>query len=117
MYTCICIFGGSLLLKEIRWLGDSKLIVSAFPNSVKEDLGFQLYELQNGRLPQNSRPMKSIGAGVFELKEQDHHGWYRVIYTLQIRNKIYVLHSFKKQSAKTSKTDLELAKKRLKFIL
>ena len=102
-------------IKEVLWLGDSKSVTSSFPLSVKEDLGFQLYELQKGRSPQKSRPMKSIGAGVFEFKEQDHQGWYRVIYTLQIKNKIYVLHSFKKQSAKTSKTDLELAKKRLKL--
>lgn len=104
-------------LKEVLWLGDSKLVVSTFPNAIKEDLGFQLYELQKGNQPQKSRPMKSIGVGVFELKEQDYQGWYRVIYTLQIKNKIYVLHSFKKQSAKTSKPDLELAKKRLKSIL
>ena len=60
--------------------------------------------------------MKSIGGGVFELKEQDHQGWYRVIYTIQVKGKVYVLHSFKKQSAKTSRTDLELAKNRLKQI-
>ncbi len=60
--------------------------------------------------------MKSIGAGVFELKEQDQRGWYRVIYTLQVKDKIYLLHCFKKQSAKTPKTDLELAQKRLKQI-
>lgn len=60
--------------------------------------------------------MKSIGLGVFELKEQDHQGWYRVIYTLQVRNKIYVLHSFKKQSGKTSKSDLEISKRRFKLI-
>ncbi len=104
-------------LKEVVWLGDSKEVASRFPAAVKEDLGFQLYRLQNGLEPLRSRPMKSIGPGVFELKEQDHQGWYRVIYTLRIRNKIYVLHSFKKQSAKTSKLDLELAKKRLKSVL
>jgi len=60
--------------------------------------------------------MKSIGKGVFELKEQDKAGWYRVIYTIEIKNKIYVLHSFKKQSAKTSKQDLEIAKARLSKI-
>lgn len=105
-----------LTLKEILWLGDSKAVVSTFPNSAKEGLGFQLYMLQIGRMPGRSRPMKSIGPGVFELKEQDYHGWYRVIYTLQVKNKIYVLHGFRKQSAKTSKADLELAKKRLNFI-
>ncbi len=122
LYTFYCIrinvlVGGPLLLKEVLWLGDSKAVVSTFSSATKEDLGFQLYELQMGRTPKRSRPMKSIGAGVFELKEQDHHGWYRVIYTLQVKNKIYILHSFKKQSAKTSKPDLELAKKRLKSIL
>lgn len=103
-------------LKEVVWLGDSKEIVSEFPAAVREDLGFQLYQLQQGKSPSKSRPMKSISGGVFELKEQDHQGWYRVIYTIQVKGKIYVLHGFKKQSAKTSKTDLELAKNRLKQI-
>lgn len=116
MYTYICILGGELLLKEIVWIGNSKELVSTFPITIREDLGFQLYQLQLGKMPINSRPMKSIGAGVFELKEQDHQGWYRVIYTLQVKNKIYVLHCFKKQSAKTSRDDLDLAKRRLKQI-
>ena len=105
-----------MLLKEVIWLGDSKQVVSEFPTSIREDLGFQLYQLQQGKMPARSRPMKSIGGGVFELKEQDHQGWYRVIYTIQVKGKVYVLHSFKKQSAKTSRTDLELAKNRLKQI-
>ncbi len=103
-------------LKEVVWLGDSKSVISEFPAGVREDLGFELYRLQQGKPPLKSRPMKSIGSGVFELKEQDHNGWYRVIYTLQVKDKIYVLHCFKKQSAKTSKVDLELAQKRLKQI-
>jgi phage-related protein len=106
-----------LSLKEVLWLGNSKTAVSSFPNAIKEDLGFQLYELQKGKQPQKSRPMKSIGQGIFELKEQDHQGWYRVIYAIHIKNKIYILHCFKKQSAKTAKLDLELAKQRLKSIL
>ncbi len=102
-----------MTLKEVVWLGDSKDVVAEFPNSVKIDLGFQLYLLQKGQMPTKSRPMKSIGKSVFELKEQDHKGWYRVIYTLEIKNKIYVLHSFKKQSGKTSPKDLEVARLRL----
>ena len=104
------------MLKEVVWLGDSKDTLSAFPDAVREDLGFQLYRLQLGKMPTRSRPMKSISGGVYELKEQDRQGWYRVIYTIQVKNLIYVLHSFKKQSAKTSKADLEIAKSRLKQI-
>jgi phage-related protein len=98
------------MLKKVIWLGDRKKAVSEFPENVRIDLGFQLYLLQQGKLPIRSRPMKSIGKGVFELKEQDEKGWYRVIYTVEVKNRIYVLHSFKKQSAKTSKQDLDLAK-------
>ena len=104
------------MLRELIWLGDSKRVVSRFPSSIKEDLGFQLYQLQKGKMPLRSRPMKSIGGGVFELKEQDHLAWYRIIYVTQIKAKIFILHCFKKQSAKTSKVDLELAKNRLKQI-
>lgn len=104
------------VVKEVVWMGDSKAAISEFPVPVKEDLGFQLYQLQQGKSPQNSRPMKSIGAGVFELREQDHQGWYRVIYALQVKGKIYVLHAFRKQSAKTPKDDLDLAKRRFKQI-
>ncbi len=100
-------------LKKVVWLGDSKEAISEFPESVREDLGFQLFLLQKGKPPTKSRPMKSIGKSVFELKEQDSKGWYRVIYTIEVKSKIYVLHCFKKQSAKTSKPDLELAKVRL----
>ena len=50
---------------------------------------------------------------VFELKEQDHLGWYRLVYAFVLVNKIVVVHSFKKQSAKTSKRDLEIVKARL----
>ena len=107
---------GFLVLKEVIWLGDSKAVTSEFSVKIREDLGFELYRLQQGKSPLKSRPMKSIGAGVFELKEQDQSGWYRVIYTLQVKDKIYVLHCFKKQSAKTPKADLDLAQRRLKQI-
>lgn len=104
------------MLKEVIWLGDSKEITSKFPDEIRIDLGFQLYLLQQGKFPTRSRPMKSIGKSVFELKEQDLKGWYRVIYTIEVKDKIFVLHSFKKQSAKTAKQDLELAKNRLSKI-
>ncbi len=64
-----------MVLKEVVWLGDSKNALSAFPDAVREDLGYQIYRLQQGKMPTHSRPMKSIGNGVYELKEQDHQGW------------------------------------------
>jgi phage-related protein len=102
-------------LKEVKWLGDSRDVISGFPEDVRGELGYELETLQRGEIPAKSRPMKSIGRGVFELKEQDEAGWYRVIYIV-VTDYIYVLHCFKKQSAKTSIEDLKVARRRLKQI-
>jgi phage-related protein len=57
--------------------------------------------------------MKSIGAGVFELKDQDSGKWYRLIYRDRVRGRIFVLKCFAKKSNKTAKPDLNAAKTRL----
>lgn len=105
---------GSPRLAEIHWEGDSKEVLASFPEAVRADLGFALYELQQGRQPSiDTRRMESIGAGVYELKEADERAWYRVIYLSRMDDVIYVLHCFEKQSRKTDKQDLNIAKERL----
>jgi phage-related protein len=61
--------------------------------------------------------MESIGSGVYELKEADERTWYRVIYLSKIDDVIYVLHSFEKQSRKTDRRDLNIAKERLSLVI
>lgn len=102
---------------EVVWEGDSLEVIRRFPGPVRQDLGAELRRLQTGDRPLNSRPMPSIGARVYELKEQDERTWYRVIYLAKIGNRIYILHCFEKKSAKTGKSDLALAKARLKRVL
>lgn len=84
---------------------------------VRADLGMELRRLQLGQMPLNSRPMQSIGLGVYEIKEQDARAWYRVVYLRKIRDCIHVLHCFEKQSAKTSKNNLKVARMRLKKVM
>lgn len=57
--------------------------------------------------------MKSISAGVFELKDQDSGKWYRLIYRDRIQGRIFVLNCFEKTSRKTSKADLRTAQSRM----
>jgi phage-related protein len=102
---------------EVVWEGDSLEVIRGFPRPVRQDLGAELRRLQTGDRPLNSRPMPSIGARVYELKEQDERAWYRVIYLAKIGNRIHVLHCFEKKSAKTGKNDLAVAKERLKRVL
>ena len=78
----------------------------------KHALGTQLMLAQQGLDPADWKPMKSIGPGVKEIRIRA-GGAYRVIYTVNIGNAVYVLHVFQKKTQKTAKSDIELAKQRL----
>ena len=54
--------------------------------------------------------MKSIGSGVYELKVSDERTWYRTVYLSKVGNTIYVLHCFEKDSRKTDRRDIAVAK-------
>lgn len=58
--------------------------------------------------------MKSIGPGVREIRVKDTEGAFRVIYTANIGDTVYVLHAFQKKSQKTPKRNLDLAAQRYK---
>ena len=104
-------------LAEIAWESDSKDVLSAFPPEVKSTFGFSLRRLQQGELPRcGVRPMASVGKGVWELKTDDARTWYRVMYLSQIHGVIYLLHAFEKDTTKTDRRDVEIAKDRLKEI-
>ncbi|QDU87836.1 hypothetical protein Pla175_12030 [Pirellulimonas nuda] len=60
--------------------------------------------------------MKSVGQGVFELRQRDAAGWYRIIYLKRIGSRLFVLHCFIKKSAKTPTNDLEIAARRLGIV-
>ncbi len=92
-------------------------MLSGFPDEVKRTFGFSLRQLQIGREPTSqTRSMSSIGSGVYELKEADEHTWYRAIYLSKVGNTIYVLHCFEKESRKTGRRDIEVARQRLKLV-
>ncbi len=86
-----------------------------FPATAKREAGHQLDRVQRGLDPMDWKPMKTIGQGVREIRIQD-EGQYRVIYIATFGNRVYVLHAFQKKSQKTSKRDLEAAKRVLKEV-
>jgi len=68
---------------------------------VQQDLGYALYRVQLGQMPPDSKPMRTVGPGVYELREQDERAWYRLFYLKKIADVIYVLHCFEKRTAQT----------------
>ena len=103
-------------IKPVTWLGDSHEQVKSFPAGPRRDVGFELWEVQQGKEPSDWKPMPSIGLGVNEIRVRAGNA-YRLIYVARFAEAVYVLHAFQKKSRKTSKPDLELAHKRFRTLI
>ena len=100
--------------KDVVWLGDSLDVLQAFPKAVRADLGSDLRRLQIGEMPLDSKPMKTVGPGVRELRARDRNNQFRTMYVARKGTEIVVLHCFVKKSRTTPKNDINTAKERLK---
>lgn len=99
-------------MKPLRFIGDALKCLRAFPEDARNDAGYQLDKVQRGNLPDDFKPMPSIGKGVEEIRIWDDNGTYRVIYTARVAGAVYVLHAFQKKTQATAKRDIQLAKAR-----
>ena len=61
--------------------------------------------------------MKTIGAGVNEIRIRDNTGAFRILYVAKFAEAVYVLHCFQKKTQQTSKPHLQLAQTRYKDLL
>lgn len=61
--------------------------------------------------------MKTIGAGVKEIRIRDESGAFRVIYLAKLADAVYILHCFQKKTEQTSGRDIDLARKRYKELM
>ena len=104
-------------MKDVVFLGDSLKEIVNFPKSARQTAGRQLAKLQNGNAPDDFKSMSDIGKGVEEIRIRDQSGIFRVIYTARLTDAIYVLHAFQKKTMKTSKQDIEIARKRFKKLM
>ena len=71
--------------------------------------------VQHGLEPSDWKPIKTVGAGVREIRIT-HEGQFRVIYVTRINDTVYVLHAFRKKTQQTRKQDIEITKQRLKQV-
>ena len=89
------------------------------PPSIRKAVGFQLQRVQRGDMPTDFKPMKSVGAGVYEIRVDDENGNNvgRCFYVAKFGDTLWVLHSFVKKARKTPKSDIEIGIKRYKELL
>lgn len=106
--------------KELIWIGSSLKDLRAFPEDVKDVIGFALSEAQAGKHP-GAKPLRGYkGAGVLEIVDDFDGDTYRAVYTVKMEGVVYALHAFQKKSKSgkaTDRTDLEMIDRRLKLAI
>ena len=105
-------------LKRVDFVGSSREDLREFPEEVRQDIGYALFQVQQGGKPMSAKPLKGFGgAGVLEIIENFSGDTYRAVYTVKFGKVIYVLHCFQKKSKhgiKTPQQDMDLIKRRLR---
>jgi phage-related protein len=103
-------------VKRIEWAGTSLDVVRAFPETARQQIGYQLYRVQCGLDPSDWKAMNSVGPNVREIRVHIREE-YRVIYVATFEEAVHVLHAFTKKSRKTPKRDLSLATARFSDLI
>jgi phage-related protein len=103
-------------LKPVKFLGSSRDDLRALPKMVRHAIGVELMVVQLGGMPTDFKPMRSVGAGAYEIRVREAGGAFRTVYVTKFSDAIFVLHAFQKKTLKTAKADLDLARRRYKLI-
>lgn len=103
-------------MKPVVWLGSSRDDIRQFPDMVRQDAGFELYQVQCGHDPSDWKPVPTVGPSVKEIRIHDRNE-YRVMYIAKFTEAVYVLHVFVKKTQQTSKADIDLARTRFKQLI
>jgi len=103
--------------KPVIWVGDSLEVLQGFPEDVKDEVGFALFQAQTGQKHIKAKPLTGLGTGILEVVS-DHRGdTFRAVYTVRLAGRIYVLHAFQKKSRTgiaTPKSEIDMVKQRLR---
>jgi phage-related protein len=105
-------------MKLLKWVGSSYKDLIRFPDEVRRSMGYALHLAQIDERHAHTKVLSGMGSSkIVEIRENDESGTYRVVYTLEIQNYVFVLHAFQKKSKSgiaTPSQDIEIINNRLK---
>ncbi len=91
--------------KPVRWMGSSRKDLKTFPKPVQRDVGQAIYAAQRGEEYPSVKALRGFGGRlVLEIVAPFDGDTYRAIYTVRLRDVIYVLHAFQKKARRGSST-------------
>lgn len=86
-------------MKLLKWVGASYKELIKFPQEVRRSMGYALHLAQIDERHPHMKILSGMGSNqIVEIRENDMSGTYRVVYTLEIQNYVFVLHAFQKKS-------------------
>ena len=82
-------------MKPLEFVGSSREDLRSFPAEARRAAGFELSFVQQGLVPTDWKPMKTVGPGAMEIRIHVLGEW-RGIYVAKFAAAVYVLHAFEK---------------------
>ena len=103
--------------RPISWINAALKEFRTFPESAQSICLAALTIAAEGGKSDIAKPMRGLGAGVFEIALSFRRDAFRVVYAVQLGEEIWVIHAFQKKSTqgiKTPKHEIDLIVDRLK---
>jgi phage-related protein len=101
-----------MIEKPVAWLGSSLDDLRAFPAEARRAAGYQIGRVQQGLMPDDWKPMRTVGTGVYEIRIRTGLE-HRVFYLAKYEEAVYVIHAFEKRTRQTREADIASARQRL----
>ena len=103
--------------RPVSWIRAALKEFETFPGGARPICLAALTIAAEGGKADVARPMHGLGSGVFEIALPFRGDAFRVVYTVQLAEEIWVVHAFQKKSTqgiKTPEREIDLIKDRLK---
>jgi phage-related protein len=103
--------------RPVSWIRAALKEFESFPETARSICLAALTVAAEGSKADIAKPMRGLGAGVFEVALPFKGDAFRVIYALQLADEIWVVHAFQKKSTQgieTPRREINLIKDRLK---
>jgi len=103
--------------RPVSWIKAALKEFEAFPQGAQTICLAALTIAAEGGKADIAKPLHGLGSGVFEIAVPFRSDAFRVVYTVQLGEEIWVVHAFQKKSTRgitTPKREIDLVKDRLR---
>jgi phage-related protein len=103
--------------RPVSWFTAARRAFDGFPEGARETILDALSIAAEGSKAAMAKPLKGLGAGIFEIALPYRGNAFRVVYAVQLGDDLWVMHAFQKKSTqgiKTPQREIDLIRDRIK---